>query len=406
MSPAHAARSVISTSGRLKNPGVSACARALADEIADRPGGVGIEGRLRLGHGVAERDVRRLLLAVDLQTDRLELLVQHQAIGRTLGRVLVEQPANQVVEIVRHLRSDPAHAVELSVAVLVEQIEERVAVERRPAREHLVEDDAERVDVAPLGRRLAGRLFGGDVLGAADDAARLREAGAGEDLGDAEVGQLEDAIVADEDVRRLEIAMDDAVIVDMLEGRADLEGDVDGVAPRELAAHVDEVVEPASLDELHGVPVMPVLVAGVVELDDVRMRELGERLDLAFEALEEAGVLGEIGGEDLEGGLSAGDEFLGEMDASHAAAPDLAREDPAAESFAHHRGASQGDDVSIAERCGGTQGSEPSTRRSTGAAVGLRRRRLGGDRNSLSSSHRSRRSCGHPQGHGDSSVAR
>ena len=292
--------------------------------------------------------MRRLLLAVDLQADRLELLVQHQAIGRPLGRVLVEHPRNEVVEIVRHVGRQPADAVELGVAVLVEQIEKRVPLERRPAREHLVEDDAERVDVAALGRRLAGRLLGGDVLRTADDAAGLRELRAGEDLGDAEVGQLEDAVVADEDVRRLEIAMDDAVIVDMLEGRADLEGDVDRVAPREAAAMLDQVVEPAPLDELHRVPVLSVFVAGVVELDDVRMRELGERLDLALEALEEAGVLGELGGEDLDGGASAGDFFLGEMDASHAAATDLAREDPSAQSFAHHRGASRGDDVSIA----------------------------------------------------------
>ena len=86
--------------------------------------------------------MRRLFLAVDLRANRFKLFVQHQAIGWTLGRVLVEHPAHQIVEIVRHLRSDPADAVELSVAVLVEQIEKRVPFERRPAREHLIEDDA------------------------------------------------------------------------------------------------------------------------------------------------------------------------------------------------------------------------------------------------------------------------
>src|SRR5262249_37666376 len=89
---------------------------------------------------------------------------------------------------------------------------------------------------------------------------------------------------------------------------------------------------------LHRVPVVSVLLAGVVELDDVRMLELGERLDLALEALEEARLLGQVGSENLDGGLAAGDLFLGEMDAPHAAAPDLAREDPSAGSFANHRG--------------------------------------------------------------------
>ena len=130
--------------------------------------------------------------------------------------------------------------------------------------------------------------------------------------------------------------MDDAVIVDMLEGRADLEGDVDHIAPRKPAAMLDQIVEPAPLDEFHGVPVMTLVVTGVVELDDVRMGELGESLDLAFESLEKAGLLGEVGSEDLDRGLPTGDFFLGEMDAPHAAAPDFAREDPSAESFAHH----------------------------------------------------------------------
>ena len=55
--------------------------------------------------------------------------------------------------------------------------EGRVAVEGERARDHLVEHDAERVDVGGGGDGLAFQLFGRDVGGRADDVARIGERG-------------------------------------------------------------------------------------------------------------------------------------------------------------------------------------------------------------------------------------
>jgi hypothetical protein len=51
-----------------------------------------------------------------------------------------------------------------------------LALERQPAREHVVEQAAERVDVGRRRDRVAARLLGRPVLRAADEDARLRDA--------------------------------------------------------------------------------------------------------------------------------------------------------------------------------------------------------------------------------------
>ena len=180
--------------------------------------------------------------------------------------------------------------------MLVQQVEEAAALERRPAHEQRVEDDAERIEVAALGDRLARGLLGRDELGGADDAAGRRQVRAGEDLGDAEVGELDLAVGGAQDVRRLEVAVDDAVIVDVPQGRADCRAMSSTSRQGSRFCSLQDLVEALALDVLHGVEVMAVLVARFVEADDVGMAELAEGLDLALEALQEADVLGQLAG--------------------------------------------------------------------------------------------------------------
>src|ERR1043165_3997131 len=66
------------------------------------------------------------------------------------------------------------------------------------------------------------------------------------------------------------------------------------------------------------------------------MFELAQRLDLTLESLQEAHFLGQLGGEDFDGGLASAQLFLGEIDVPHAAAAKLAKQDPIAQSIADH----------------------------------------------------------------------
>ena len=116
---------------------------------------------------------------------------------------------------------------------------------RRPAGQQHVEDDAERVEVAAPRHRLAGRLLRRQELGRADDAAGDGQVPAGEQAGDAEIAELDDAesvgmdgVGSAEQVRRLEVAVDDAAVVGVFEGGGDLAGDFQHVAPGQPAAAV------------------------------------------------------------------------------------------------------------------------------------------------------------------------
>ena len=71
----------------------------------------------------------------------------------------------------------------------------------------------QRVQVAVLAGPFSLGLFGRHVLGGADDSAGHGQAIAGEDLGDAEIGQLDDSLGSDQQVGGLQVAVNDAGVV-------------------------------------------------------------------------------------------------------------------------------------------------------------------------------------------------
>ena len=115
------------------------------------------------------------------------------------------------------------------------------------ARQHLEQDDAERPDVRAAIDHAATRLLGRHVGGGAEDDAgrggligqRRRHRGVGrgprrrarraQRLGQAEVQHLDGAVGTQLDVGRLQIAVDDAVLVRELHGVGDLSRDGDGL---------------------------------------------------------------------------------------------------------------------------------------------------------------------------------
>ena len=122
-----------------------------------------------------------------------------------------------------------------------EHVAHRLAVEEPAADEQLVEHDAEGPDVGATIRRLAARLLRRHVGGGAEDEAggrarageggRLREAGRAArarvvvpapGLGEAEVEHLHLAVGGQLDVGGLEVAVDDALLVGLLERLGDL----------------------------------------------------------------------------------------------------------------------------------------------------------------------------------------
>jgi hypothetical protein len=149
----------------------------------------------------------------------------------------------------------------------------RIAAERRLAREHVVQDGAERIDIAALVDVVPASLLRGHVAQRAHDRAGLGHVGdaardrgrirlcfhvsldlAGEVLGEAPVDHHGLAESTDEHVGGLQIAMDDVLLV----GVGDRVGDGDHVldqaqARRQGGRGGDLEVEALALDELHAI---------------------------------------------------------------------------------------------------------------------------------------------------------
>ena len=251
------------------------------------------------------------------------------------------------------------------------------AVERELPGEHLVEDDAERPDVGAGVDVLAAELFGRHVGDGADGAAGAGQAGLAGDLGQAEVGDAGRPVLGDEDVGRLDVAVDDAARVGGGQAVGDLGGDGQGLG-RGQGAALDLGPQALAAAEGHGDEHAPVLaLADLVDGADVRVVEDGGGLGLVDEALAGLGVVDELRGQELEGDGAAELEVVGLVDDAHAAAADLAEEaifagdDGAGEDAAGERVDGRGEGGRIGGRGGGGGGgAEGRGRRRRGRSGG------------------------------------
>ena len=90
-----------------------------------------------------------------------------------------------------------------------------------PAGEHLEGHGRERVDVHAARRRRAVQLLGRHVAEAAHERAGAGDVGPVGDVGHAQIGELHGALASEQDVGRLDVAVDDAARVNRIQGGGD-----------------------------------------------------------------------------------------------------------------------------------------------------------------------------------------
>ncbi len=222
--------------------------------------------------------------------------------------------------------------VELGAQHAREQIGDGLAGEESAPGQHLPEHDAERPEVGAAVERPAARLLGGHVGGGAEDdpldgavardRGRVGEIARGRlllpGLGEPEVEHLDGAVGPEPDVGRLQVAVEDALVVRGGERGGDLRRDRRDLVGRDRAAP-DPLVEPLALDQLHDQRKMAVERLEPEQRGDVRMVERGEQPRLALEAGAPLGVGRERLGQQLQRHLAPEPRVAGAVDLAHAA---------------------------------------------------------------------------------------
>jgi hypothetical protein len=140
--------------------------------------------------------------------------------------------------------------------------------------------------------------------------------------GNPEVGHHRAAVVQ-QDVLWLDVPMDDAVPVGVVQRVGHRHSDLDGLVDAELGVAVELASERLAVDERHDVVEEAVGGARIEQRQDMRVLQRRRGLDLDHEPLgAEDG--GELRFQDLQRDVAVVLEVLGEIDRGHAALAELA----------------------------------------------------------------------------------
>jgi hypothetical protein len=208
--------------------------------------------------------------------------------GRGLARL---QRHGQVGEVRRHAGHDLGRRRRVRLLLVGEHLEE-AARERQPAGEGLVEHRAHAVPVARRRGLEAGGLLGRHVGRRARDLGtleRLVDAGVEELLDEPEIEQDDAAAGGHAHVRRLDVAVQHAGVVEGAQPLGELpQGAAQPLDRGRLGAvaKLGVLHEVGALDELHGEEPAPLVGLELVELRQVGVVDPGERAELALEAVD------------------------------------------------------------------------------------------------------------------------
>ena len=232
---------------------------------------------------------------------------------------------DDLFEILRNVGVELAGRGHLLVHVLYRHSHRRIAVEGHFARQHLVQHDAQGIDVGLFVHVGASGLLRGEIVHGAHDGLLLlaHQRAAGNGLRNAEVRDLGRPVLGDHDVMGLYVPVDELMLMRHGERGSHLFGDIRRAVRIERSLFLDDVGKRSALDEFHDDVVDVALFAYVVHVDDIGMHETRRDLGFPAEALDEHGIFRIFRPEDLDGN-KAGEQTVSCLeDDGHAAFADL-----------------------------------------------------------------------------------
>ena len=169
-----------------------------------------------------------------------------------------------------------------------------------------VDETAERVDVRARGRLVATDELGREVVDRPQHLAGQREHRVVLALGQPEVGQPRDAVDVEQDVRGLDVAVNDSGAVQGVESRRHVGGDAHDVVERKRPLGVDALGDGDAGHELEREVVLAVGLARVEQADEVAVLDRARRARLAQQAADQSLVAREGRFEQLQSDDVAG----------------------------------------------------------------------------------------------------
>ena len=214
--------------------------------------------------------------------------------------IFLQESVNDPIQFFRNSRIETRRRIDDFVEELIENDRRRVAGEGGPAGEHLVEDDTQRKQVGPCVELLAARLLGRHVGDGPHDRARrgdvhrrrgvrCRRLGPGQ----TEVQQLGRAAIGDEDVRRLDVPMEDACAVRGVQAVGQLHAQIQRFVDRQRAAF-QPFPERLAAEQFHHDEELAVVFAQVMHHANIGMIQSGCRPGFTPEAGKVIRVPGEF----------------------------------------------------------------------------------------------------------------
>jgi len=208
-------------------------------------------------------------------------------LGRDLGRRFSRNPVQACAGRLRIFLTDDASDV------LRPSLPESLGIEGEYPGQQFVQDHAQRIDISSRVNALGGRfgLLGTHVLRRPDKLALLGiqgplRQGLGQGLGNAKVDDLGDRPVLRErhqDVRGLEVPMDDPLVMRVLHRVADLQEQIQPLLDGQLVP-IAVLGDGYARHEFHDeIGPAPLGSPGVMDAGDVRMIEKRQRLPLRLE---------------------------------------------------------------------------------------------------------------------------
>ena len=242
---------------------------------------------------------------------------------KALCRILLERPVDRRRNAKRHVAADVQDIRGRLLDVLHRDGDEAFARERDVAGQQLVEHDSERVHVGVHVDRLAARLLRGDVVRGSEHGPRLRDAALHvERARDAEVRDLRAAVTVQQHVLRLDVPVDEAVLVCERERTGDVDCDLERLAHLETSFADDELLEVLAVDVLEDDVLAAFFLTPVDHRDDARVLELRHGAGFALEALDEVVVFVVLLVQDLQRHVALEERVVSPVDAGHAAVAD------------------------------------------------------------------------------------